>query len=197
MYLTHCTMVIHSHAKQSVIKSKGIKSWGLNTKPCHKPYKFDLEVKGQHLIRMVNVLETSSHGDRPMCQIWYANVKANGSYRPDTKTCQKPYKFYPNSKFKVVSGSWLYVIYRLMVITHVAKYGRPMSIQKKSYSPDTKTCQKPYKFVLKFKVQGPIWIINVRVTSSYCDTPMCQIWKANVNPNKKLWAGHKYMSKTL
>ena len=26
----------------------------------------------------MNVLDTSSHGDRPMCQIWYVNVKANG-----------------------------------------------------------------------------------------------------------------------
>ena len=24
----------------------------------------------------MNVLDTSSHGDRPMCQIYYANVKA-------------------------------------------------------------------------------------------------------------------------
>ena len=33
----------------------------------------------------MNVLGTSSYGDRPMCQIWYANVKANRSYRPDKK----------------------------------------------------------------------------------------------------------------
>ena len=26
---------------------KGQKSWGVITKPCHKPYKFDLIVKGQ------------------------------------------------------------------------------------------------------------------------------------------------------
>ena len=38
---------------------KGQKSLVLNTKQCHKPYKFDLE----------NVLDTSSHGDRPICQI--------------------------------------------------------------------------------------------------------------------------------
>ena len=38
---------------------KGQKSLVLNTKQCHKPYKFDLE----------NVFDTSSHGDRPICQI--------------------------------------------------------------------------------------------------------------------------------
>ena len=52
-------------------------NWGLNTKPCYKPYYFDLEVKGQCPNRIMNALDTSSHGDRPMCQIWYANVKAN------------------------------------------------------------------------------------------------------------------------
>ena len=48
----------------------------MNTKSCQKPYKFDLKVKGQHHIRIMNVLDTSSHCDRPMCQIWYANVKS-------------------------------------------------------------------------------------------------------------------------
>ena len=53
---------------------KGQKRRGLNTKSCHKPFKFDLEVKGQGHIRIMNVLDTFSHGDRPMCQIWYANA---------------------------------------------------------------------------------------------------------------------------
>ena len=68
---------------------KGQKSCGPNTKLCQKPYKFDLEVKGQHCIRIMNVCHTSFHGDRSMCQIWYANVKENRSYGLDTKTCQK------------------------------------------------------------------------------------------------------------
>ena len=37
-----------------------------------KPYKFDLEVKGQRRIGIVNVCDTSSHSDTPMSQIWYA-----------------------------------------------------------------------------------------------------------------------------
>ena len=102
--------------------AKGQKRWDLNTKPCHKPYKFYLEVKVQDRIMIMNVLDTSSHGDRPMCQIWHAKVNP-----------------------------------------------------KISYGPDTKTCQKPYKFDLQVKVQGRIWIMNVRDTSSHGDTPMCQI----------------------
>ena len=57
-----------------------------------KPYKLDIEVKGQGRIRIMNVLDTSSHLTHPlMCQIWYANVKANRSYRLDMKTWQKPW----------------------------------------------------------------------------------------------------------
>ena len=69
---------------------KGQKSLVLNTKQCHIPYKFDLEVKVQGCIRIMNVLDTFSHGDRPMGQIWYANVKANRSNRSDMKTRQNP-----------------------------------------------------------------------------------------------------------
>ena len=36
-----------------------------------KTYKFDLEVKGQRHIGIMNVRNTSSRGDRCMCQIWY------------------------------------------------------------------------------------------------------------------------------
>ena len=49
---------------------------------------FELEVKGQHHIGIMNKHKTISHGERPMCLIWYDNVKANRSYRKDTKTCQ-------------------------------------------------------------------------------------------------------------
>ena len=48
---------------------KGQKSLVLNTKQCHKPYKFNLEVKVQGCFRIMNVLDTSSHGDRPIGQI--------------------------------------------------------------------------------------------------------------------------------
>ena len=99
-------MVIHSRVKLSMTMSKDKKVKGLNTKPCHKPYKFDLEVKGQGRIRVKNVLDTSSHGDRPMCQMWYCNVKANKSYRSDIKTSiKKPINLTFRSKVKIESES--------------------------------------------------------------------------------------------
>ena len=141
---------------------KGQKSWGLNTKPCHKLYKIDHEVKGQRRIRIMNVLDTSSHGDRPMCQVWYANVKANRSYRSDMKTWQKPINLTLTSKVNIKSGTWMNVCvsHLLIVIDPCAKYGKPMSNQKNSYGPDTKTWQKPYKFDLevKFKVISGSWM---------------------------------------
>ena len=84
----------------------------------------------------------------------------------------------------------MYLTHSLMVIDPYIKYGMPMSKlteafkydlevkgqQKKNYGPDTKTCQKPYKFDLEVKVLGCIWIMNVRDTLSHGDTPMCQIW---------------------
>ena len=60
-----------------------------------------------------------------------------------------------------------------MVFTHVPNMVNQCQ-SKKSYGLDTKTCQEPYKFDLKVKVQGRIWIINVHDTSSHGDTPMCQ-----------------------
>ena len=96
-----------------------------------KAYKFDLEVKGQHSIRIMNVHDTSSHCDT----------------------------------------------------TKYAKYGKLMSSHKKVMAGH-KTCQKPYKFDLKVKIQGCIWIMNVRDTLSHGNTPMSQIWLANVKQKK-------------
>ena len=47
-----------------------------------KPYKFDLKVKVQGRIWIMNVRDTSSRGD--ICQIWLADVKPKRSYGPDT-----------------------------------------------------------------------------------------------------------------
>ena len=68
----------------------------------------------------------------------------------------------------------MYLKHLLMVIHPCAKYGKPMSNKKNSYGPDTKKCQKPYKFDLEVKVQGRIWIMNVRDTSYHGDTLTCQ-----------------------
>ena len=108
MYATHYTMVIHSRAKQSLTMSKDKKAetW---TQPCHKPYKFDLVVKVQGRIRIVNILDAFFHGDRPMCQIWYANVTANRSYRLDMETWQKQINLTLRSKVNIELGTWMYL----------------------------------------------------------------------------------------
>ena len=146
-------------------------SYGPDTKTCQKPYKFYLKVKVQGRIRIMNVLVTSSHGDTPMCQIWLANVKANRSNRSDMKTWQKPLNLILRSKFKVVSGSGMYATHRLIKIHLCAKYGKPMSIQKKVMARTRKHVKNPIK-----TLRGRILIVNVRDTSSYGDRPMCQIW---------------------
>ena len=61
-----------------------------------------------------------------------------------------------------------------MVIDQYAKYDMTMSKFKLQVGHEDMT--KAHKFDLKVKVQGRIWIMNVRDSSSYGDTPMCQIW---------------------
>ena len=107
---------------------KGQKSLVLNTKQCDKPYRFYLEVKVQGCIRIMNVLDTSSHGDRPICQIWYANVKANRSYM---KTWQKTLSLTLRSKVDIEPGSWMNETHCLMVIHPCAKYGKSNVNKKK------------------------------------------------------------------
>ena len=51
---------------------KGQKAVTQTLSLCQKHYKFDLEVKSQRCIEIMNVCDTLSHGDTPICQIWYA-----------------------------------------------------------------------------------------------------------------------------
>ena len=79
-------------------------SYGPDKKTCQKPYRFDLDVKGQHRIGIMNVRDTSSHSDTPMYQIWYANVKPRKSYglymnlhrQMDRHSTDKMIPIYPN-----------------------------------------------------------------------------------------------------
>ena len=54
-----------------------------------KTYNFDLEVKGQGLLEVINVPDTLSHGNIAMCQIWYACVEKRGSCGTDTNPFEK------------------------------------------------------------------------------------------------------------
>ena len=53
------------------------------------------------------------------------------------KHIKNPINLTMRSKFKVVSGSWMYATHCLMVIHPCATYGKPMSNQKKCYGLDT------------------------------------------------------------
>ena len=110
----------------------------------------------------MNVLDTSSLGDRPMCQIWYANVKANRSYRLDMKTWQKPIKLTWRSKVNIQSGSWMYTTHPLLLIDPSAKYGRPMSNPKKVTGRTRKHVKNPINLTLrsKFKVVSGSWMLH-------------------------------------
>ena len=135
------------------------KSWGLNVKPCQKPYKFDFEVKGQGCIRIMKVLDTSSRW-WPMCQIWYVSVKANRSYRSDMKTWKKPINLTLRSKVNIQLGSQRYATDRLMLTHTCAKYGKPMSNQTKVMGRTQKQVTNPINltFRSKFKVVSGSWM---------------------------------------
>ena len=50
--------------------------YGSDRKTYQNPCKFDLEVKSQRRIGIIDVRHISSDGGKPKCQMWYANVKA-------------------------------------------------------------------------------------------------------------------------
>ena len=99
---------------------------------------------------------TSPYGDRPMCQIWSANIKLKNSYGPDKRTCKKQYIF----EVKVHDRIWI------MNVRNTLYYGDTLMCQiwyakvkpTKSYVQDTKTCQNPLKLDLEVKVLGRIWM---------------------------------------
>ena len=74
MYLTHCTMVIHLHS-MTMWKDKKSVAW--TQSHVMNPIDLTLRSKVNVVSGIINVQDTSSHSDRTMCQIWYANVKAN------------------------------------------------------------------------------------------------------------------------
>ena len=62
---------------------------GRTRKDVKNPVNFNLEVKGQRRIGIMNVRDTSSHCDTPMCQ----NGQLMSNQKKITDRTQKPYKF--------------------------------------------------------------------------------------------------------
>ena len=80
----HRLMMIDPCAKHDMPIFKANGNYGSDTKPCEKTYKFDLAGKGKDHIGFMNIRDTLSPGNTPMCQVWHANVKAKRSHGPDT-----------------------------------------------------------------------------------------------------------------
>ena len=76
------------------------------------------------------------------------------------KHVKNPINLTLRSKFKVVSGSWMYMTHRLMVIHPCAKYGRLMSNQKKVMGRTRKHVKNPINLTLRsnFKVVSGSWM---------------------------------------
>ena len=76
------------------------------------------------------------------------------------KHVKNPINLTLRSKFKVVSGSWMYTTQRLMVVHACAQYGNPMSNQKKVIGRTRKHVKNPINLTLrsKFKVVSGSWM---------------------------------------
>ena len=111
-YLSHeCTQHIVWH------------DYAIGQKKSHKPYKFDLG-QGQHHIGIMNVCDTSSHGDRPTVYVPNMVCQCQSKqklhlYGLVTKTCQKLINLTLKSKVNVCIG--------IMNGGHTSSHGnRPM-----------------------------------------------------------------------
>ena len=146
---TRCCKVIHPYAQISMPMSSISKS-----KYYHARLKF--------IVKILILILRSRSG-------MYATHRASWWYTPvpniewlyqrtkklwsEQRHVINPINVTLRSKFKVESGSWMYVKHPLIVIDACAKYCKPMQNQKNSYWPDTKTCQKPNKCDIKVKGQ--------------------------------------------
>ena len=72
----------------------------------------------------------------------------------------KAFKLTLRSKVNIESGSWMYATHCLMVIHPCAKYGKPMSIQKKVMGRTWKHVKNPVNLTLRstFKVVSGSWM---------------------------------------
>ena len=68
MYTTCCLMVMYPCAKFVMPMSKS-KDYLAKTQFQFENINFDIEVKNQGYIEVMNICNTSSHGDTIMCQI--------------------------------------------------------------------------------------------------------------------------------
>ena len=106
------------------------KSCGLITKPFQKPYKFDLEGKDKHPIQIIYSLMVIT----PCAKYGMLISKQTEVMVWTRRHFKTSINLTLRSKFKVLSGSWMYVTHPLNMIDPCAKYGKPMSKQKQLWA---------------------------------------------------------------
>ena len=128
MYLTHPLMVIDQSAKFDMPMSKLTEVTGRTwQKPLNLTLRSKVNIESgswMYLTHWLMVIHPCAKYGKPMSN----HKKLIGRTRKHVKN---PINLTLRSKFKVVSGSWMYATHRLMVIHPCAKYGKPMSNHKK------------------------------------------------------------------
>ena len=110
------------------------KSWGLNTKSCHKLINLTLRLKvnvvlgsWMYLTHSLTVIDPCAENGMPM---WKLTEVTGRTWRHD----KSPINLTLKSEVNIKSGTWMYLSYLLIVIDPCAKYGKPMSNKKSSWN---------------------------------------------------------------
>ena len=107
-----------------------------------KPNNFDIEVKGQGHTEVINIPNTSPHhSDTLMCQVWYAYLKEQRSYGPDTNLHRQ------------TDRQTEYMTHRLMVMHPCAKYRMSMAKNKEVMARTRIHVKKLIILTLRWKVK--------------------------------------------
>ena len=107
-----------------------------NHKQTHSWWK----VKGQGHTEVLNVCDTSYHGDTLMCQIWYDIVKRQESCGLNTKLCQN------GMEVKRSTSYWDHGNWPMCQIWYASV------MANRSYGSDMKKCENNINLTLRSKV---------------------------------------------
>ena len=153
MYLTHPLMVIDLCAKygmpMSIFTEVTGRTWGHD-----KAYNFDLDVKGQYRIRIINIHDTSYYGDTPMYQILYANVNPKKGMGRKGKRVKNPINLTLRNRGKIELNylfSWLLQCNLLRVETKASANAFGFSISNNIFPPQRIVAIYPKTRVLILK----------------------------------------------
>ena len=152
-------------------------------------YDFDIEVKGQGHTDFMIVRVTSYHDDTLTCQTKYNYFKGQKAESLTQSHVINPINLTLRSKFKVVSGSWMYLTHLLIVIGMFQIWYANVKANR-SYWSDMKTWQKPINLTLRSKVniKSGSWIY---ATHRLMVKDPCAKYGNQCQSKKKVWSGHE------